>query len=127
MRKLAIFSAAFALAAAVYVYLFRDVRALWMAGACLALSALGRWCSWKRISVAGLGVAVGILWCFVWQEIQLSPAEGVYGTELPVTVKLTDVPIESRYGTTILGTVKINGRTYEAALFGDAELLELGL
>ena len=127
MRKLAIFSAAFALAAAVYVYLFRDVRALWLAGACLALSALGRWRSWRRVSVAGLGVAVGLLWCFVWQAIQLSPAEGVYGTELPVTVKLTDTPIESRYGTTILGTVKINGRTYEAALFGDAELLELGL
>lgn len=98
MRRLAIFSAAFALAAAVYVYLFRDVRALWLAGACLALSVLGRWRGWRRLSVAGLGVAMGIVWCFGYQTVWLGAAEQAYGTEQAVAVTLQDVPVQTRYG-----------------------------
>lgn len=127
MRKLAIFSAAFACAAAVYVYLFRDARALWLAGVCLALSALGRWRGFRRISVAGLGVAVGILWCFCWQTVVLGPVDVCCGTEQPVTMKLTEQPIESRYGATLLGTVRLNGRTCDAALFAEKDVLELSL
>ena len=127
MRKLAVFSAAFAVAAAVYVYLFRDVRALWLVGVCLALSALGRWQGFRRISVAGLGVAVGILWCFGWQSVVLAPAEAAYGTEQKISLTLTDEPVESRYGATVLGTVRIGRRSYEAALFTEGEVLSQNL
>ena len=127
MRKLVIFSGAFTVAAVIYVYLFRDVRALWLAGACLALSVAGRRFGFRRISVAGLGFAIGILWCFGWQAVMLAPAERLYGTEQPITMVLDDLPVESRYGATLLGRVKADGRAYDAALFAEADALEPGL
>ena len=125
MRRLAIFSAAFAFAAAVYVYLFRDVRALWLAGACLALSVLGRWRGWRRLSVAGLGVAMGIVWCFGYQTVRLGAAEQAYGTEQAVAVTLQDVPVQTRYGAMALGTVQLENRRYDAVLYADEGLLAL--
>ena len=126
MRKLAVFSAAFALAAAVYVYLFRDARALWLAGACLVLSALGRWRGLRRLSVGCLGVAVGILWCFAYQNA-VRAVDAYHGAELTVTIRLDDVPVETRYGSRVLGQVFLDGHDFDTALYGDEEMLELGL
>ena len=75
MRKLAIFAAAFSLATAIFVYLLQDVRALWLAGACLVFSAWGARRGFQRIMIAGLGAAVGILWCFGFQAIWLKPLD----------------------------------------------------
>lgn len=124
MRKLVIFSGAFALAAAVYVYLVRDARALWLAGAFLALSLLGRWRNWRRLAVAGLGFAVGILWCFAYQSVRYG-LEAYYGTEETVTLRLDDRPVQTQYGARVAGELVLDGRNYLAVLYDDGELLEL--
>ena len=73
MRRLAIFSGAFAAAAALFVYALSDVRALWLAGAMLVLSVLCRALGWRRGSVAALGLAVGLLYCAGYQQLLLKP------------------------------------------------------
>ena len=73
MRKLAIFSAAFSLAAVLYVYLLQDTRVIWLAGVCLALSVLSRRLQVRRLSVACLGLAVGIVWCAMYRTVHILP------------------------------------------------------
>ena len=98
MRKLAIFSGAFVLLTAVYVYLLRDVRALWLAGAFVLLSAVGRMLKLRRVSIAALGAAIGLLWCYGYQTVWLGPIETISGTEQTVQVEVLSLPRSTRTG-----------------------------
>lgn len=121
MRKLAIFSAAFALATAFYVYLFQDARALMLAGACLVFSVLGRYLHLRRLSIAALGAAVGILWCFAYSQINLRPLDALVGEDRTVTVQVTELPRQTKYGASVEGTVDGHG----VILYGGEDLLKL--
>ena len=94
MRKLVWFAAAFAAACAVYVYFLSDSRLLWAAGGLLALSLLPR----KRVRLAALGAAIGILWCFCYQQIFLTPALRLCQTEQTLTVTLQSPLGDAQYG-----------------------------
>lgn len=98
MRKLAIFSAAFTAAAALFVYVFRDVRALWIAGACLALSPLALHLGLRRFCAVFLGLAAGFLWCVGYQLVILEPVQRMYHTEQILTVTLSEDPVSTTYG-----------------------------
>lgn len=124
MRRLAIYSGAFAVAAALSVYVLSDVRALWLAGAALVLSIAARALGLRRGSVAALGLAIGLLYCVGYQQIFLRQARLADGTEQPVAVRLSECPVESGYGMSVRGTVRLSGRSYEALLYADASWAE---
>lgn len=117
MRKLAVFSAAFAVAAAVYVYLFREVRALWVAGAFLVLSPLCLKLGLRRFCAIFLGFSAGLIWCFGYQQIHLRPAERLCGMEQILTVTLQEDPVETSYGFRTAVMLAAEGKRYEAVLY----------
>ncbi len=119
MRKLAIFSAAFAAAAAVFVYWIRDVRALWVAGACLLLSPLCLSLGLRRVCAVLLGFSAGLIWCFGYQQIHLSPADRLCGTEQNLTVTLQEDPAETGLGFRAVVKLTVEGKRYDAMLYGD--------
>lgn len=119
MRKLAIFSAAFAAAAAVYVYWFRDVRALWIAGAFLLLSPLCLSLGLRRVCALLLGFSAGLIWCFGYQQIHLRPADRICGTEQFLTVTLQEDPVETSLGFRATVRLTVEGKQYDAVLYGD--------
>lgn len=121
MRKLAIFSAAFALAAAIFVYLLSDARVIWIAGACLALSVLGRLLGLKRVAIAGLGISVGFLWSLCYQQIWLKDAILLDERDEIVTVRVSQLPYETNYG----AAAHCRMDRYEAILYGDDSLLSV--
>lgn len=98
MRKLAVFSAAFAAATAAYVYGLGQAPAYWIAGACLALSALLRGLGLRRIGVVCLGVCAGLIWCMGYHQIWLGPVNRVCETQQVRTVRLLDQPESAEYG-----------------------------
>ncbi|MBP3633603.1 MAG: DNA internalization-related competence protein ComEC/Rec2 [Oscillospiraceae bacterium] len=121
MRKLAIFAAGFALAAACYVYLHLDARAFWIAGACVALSLLCRVFTVRRVSIACLGLAVGLLWCCLYQQLWLQDAFAMNETEQTVQVRVSQYPRQTTRGASVLCTLNGHG----AVLYGKEELLPL--
>lgn len=125
MRKLAIFSTAFAISTAVYVYLFQDVRALWIAGACLLLSVCGRMLHLRRESVAALGAAIGFLWCWGYQQIWLGPVKGMVGTEQMVKVQAASMPRETRTGMAVDVSLEWEGKTISCVLYADESLQDV--
>lgn len=118
MRKLVLFSAAFAAACAVYVYWLSDHHLLWLAGGLLALSLLPR----KGIRLAALGAAVGILWCFCYQQIVLSPALKLCQTEQRLTVTMKEPWRTTQYGTSAEVRLSVEGRSYSAIVYIDEPL-----
>lgn len=121
MRKLAIFSAAFTAAAAIYVYVLADARALMLAGACLLLSFLGRMFRCRRCAIAFLGAAAALLWCFGFQTLFLENAAVVPGEVQTVTVRVSELPRTTQYGASVYAD--LDG--YGAVLYGGEALLEL--
>lgn len=119
MRKLAIFAAAFALSAVGVVYFGWGVRALWIAGACLVLSVLCRRLGLRRLCIAGMGVAVGLMWCHGYQWLFLKDAAALDQTEQTVRIRITDMPYERGYGAAAHG--RLDG--YGAVIYADETLL----
>lgn len=123
MRKLAIFSGAFALAATISVYILHDTRILWGSGICLALSLLMRALGLRRCAIAALGLTVGVLYCFAYSKILFRGLAQADQTEQMVSVRLSEEPIAGTYGDKATGTVTLNGHRYEAMVYSDGELL----
>ena len=123
MRRLGWFAAAFALAAGLYVYLWQDRCVLWIVFGSLALAGLAVWLlkpAWaRRVTVACLGLSVGVLWCFLYGQLLLPPVEELDGTEQTVTVSVTDWPWETAYGVAMEVRLEWEGRTCGAMLYTD--------
>ncbi len=123
MRKLALFSAGFALAAALFVYLQWGRWVLWPAGICLVLSpcclrlGLGRCCA------VLLGLAAGLLWCFGYGEIRLGPADRACGNQQVICAVLLDSPEETAYGSRAVVEVSLEEKNYRAMLYGEENLM----
>jgi len=128
VRKLAIFSAAFAAACGIYVWLWQDARALWAAGICLflAISAMfARTVKFHRFAFALFGISVGIVWCFFYQHTVLGPANRADGTEQTVTMQIVEEPWRSDYGYLAEVKVELEGRSLRAAFRCDADVPQL--
>ena len=79
MRKLCLFAGGFALAAAAYGYGRRDALLLALAAAALLLSLAARHWRLRRASLVLLGAAVGVAWCFFYQQTMLGPGNRALG------------------------------------------------
>lgn len=128
MRKLAIFSGAFAAAAGLYVWLWQDSRALWLAVLCLLPAAaypfLHRM-KQRRAALALLGFAVGVLWCFFYQHTVLGPANRAAGTEQTVTMQVMETPWRSDYGYLTEVSVRLENRSFRASFHCGEDVPEL--
>lgn len=113
MRKLVYFAASFAAACAVYVYWLSDNRLLWAAAALLLACLI----PYKRVQLAALGAAVGILWCFCYQQIFLAPALRLCETEQTLTVTLQEPWRTSQYGASGDVLLSVEGHTYPAVVY----------
>lgn len=121
MRKLSIFSAAFALAAAVYVYGLADEHALWLVPGALVLSVLCRVLSLRRVCVFFLGAAIALIWCVGYEQVFLKNIVLLDNTQAEVSVQITQIPSRTDTGASVC--CKLQG--HEAVLSADETLLSV--
>lgn len=121
MRKLAIFAAGFTAACVLFVYVLGDARALLVAGACLMLSVLGKVFGLRQVSIACLGICAAMLWCCGYQLIFSRDASALVGTEQTVTVRVTDMPGDAKYGASVYGKLD----KYPVVFYADEDALKL--
>lgn len=124
MRKLALFAMGFALSTVILVYFWTDIRILWVAGFALVLSPVCMKLGLGRCCAVLLGLSAGVLWCFGYKEVWLSPVERVCNTELVLQMEIAELPQATDYGTKAEVEVTLEGRTYRALLYGEEGLLE---
>ena len=113
MRKLAIFSIGFAVAAAVYIRLLSPLMGLIAAGGLLAavfVTLLFHGDPAKRVRIAALGAVVGLIWTWGYEQLKLLPMEQWIGEEQTICAEVLRLPEETDYGCKVeakLGTGKI--------------------
>lgn len=120
MRKLAIFAAAFALAAALYVYDVVDTAAVGISIGALMLSVAGRIFRYRRAGIFFLGVAMSLLWCLCFEQIFLRDIVILDGTEQTVCVQVLEPPEETNRGAYALCAFE----DCEVLLYGGTDLLD---
>ncbi len=113
MRKLAWFAFSFALGTFACQY-FLPPRLMPLAAvSCAALGLLGYAVirrDYRRCAVlAGVGLAVGMLWSFGYETIFFSGARAMDGTEGTVDAVVLDFPVETDYGYRV--DVKVTGES----------------
>lgn len=106
MRRLAIFSFSFAAAAAAYVWLLPPVYALIAAGVLfvgmLVLLAF-RTDNVKRVRIAALGAAVGLLWSWGYETLKIAPLREYCGENKSIAAQVCAVPVKTDYGCRVVG------------------------
>lgn len=110
MRRLAIFAFSFAAAAAAYVWLLPPLYALIAAGVLLAgmlVLLFFRTDNVKRVRIAALGAAVGLLWSWGYESLRIAPLRGLCGENRSITAQVVSVPVQTDYGCFV--TVKLGG------------------
>lgn len=126
MRKLAIFSFAFGLSVALYIYLSFPGILLWCCVGLLVLSfaALRIFRKHKRACVACLvilGLCFGFLYCSVYERFRLQPAKKLAGSSRVITVEVLEPPVKSTYGYKLTGQLDKNLHRTRVLLYLDAE------
>ncbi len=105
MRRLAIFSFAFAAAALLYVlFLPRTVCTVLLCAAALTglILLFIRKDATQRVRLAAFGLAFGMLWCAVYEQRELTPMQELEQTVAEIRVRLTDAPEQTEYGYRVL-------------------------
>lgn len=120
MRRLLIFACAFATAALLFVYLLPEQVAYGLAivfalsGFCLALL---RRKTLRRLAIAALGLAVGLLWCAIYQMVFYQPAVDAAGESMQITAAVQDYPKQTAYGCSVTAKVELDGRNIQTLLY----------
>ena len=125
MRKLVWFAVGFTSAAVVAVYLLRWQWLLLFGAVFLFAGLLSFVAKGKRIRIIRvvlIGLAVSFLWMWLFDTVYLCDLRKLdqEQQELSVTASQFSVPVE--YGTTVEGTVRVNGKTCRIRLYTYEEL-----
>lgn len=124
MRRLCLFSAGFALAAAAYVaallpaawYVFAPLAAL-----TAVLFALRRPLA-RRFAICALGLTVGLAWCLGYEALFLRPFSAQNGLTREVSAQVRALPQKTDYGFAVDVRLTLDGRSCPAILYyEDAE------
>lgn len=113
MRRLGIFAAAFAVAAAGFILLGNAAAALITAAVTGALAGAFLLLRDRRLRAARiflLGLCVGLLWCAGYRAAFLGRAARHDGERLPVTVTALAAPSETPYGAAVPVELPLEGR-----------------
>lgn len=118
MRKLMWCSIGFALACGLWVCVLPEgwMLPLILFGIAAAMTGIPVK-SVRRVSLAGLGLALGLIWCAIYQQFYLSSAVAVDGTQVETTVTVTDYSYETTYGSAVDGTVELEGKTFHIRIY----------
>ena len=127
MRRLAIFSFSFALAAAAYVWLLPPLYALIAAGVLLAgmLVLLAFHAdNVKRVRIAALGAAVGLLWSWGYEYLKIAPMRDLCGEDQMISAQVCSVPVKTDSGCRV--NVELGGGRMMLYLNCEPEEVALG-
>lgn len=120
MRRLGIFAAAFAVAAAGFILLGNAAAALITAAVTGALAGVFLLLRDRRLRAARiflLGLCVGLLWCAGYRAVFLGRAAHHDGERLPVTVTALAAPSEMPYGAAVPVELPLEGRRLSCTLY----------
>ena len=120
MRRLGIFAAAFALAAAGFILLGNAAAALITAAVTGALAGAFLLLRDRRLRAARiflLGLCVGLLWCAGYRAVFLGRAARHDGERLPVTVTALAAPSKTPYGAAVPVELPLEGRRLSCTLY----------
>ena len=127
MRRLAIFAFSFAAAAAGYVWLLSPAVGLALSAVC-AIGFLACLCfssdALHRIRIAALGAAVGLLWSWGYERLQIAPLRQLCGEDRTVTALVCDSAVDTAYGCRV--TVRVGKGRMMLYLDCKAEEISLG-
>lgn len=130
MRKLMWFSVGFVAAAACCAYLISGSILLFFAAVCgilITVLLLTRNEICKVIAVVMIGLAVGFLYCWGFNNLFLSNAKAFDGQSQYIDMEATDYSFGTGYGSAVDGVIRLNGRKYKLRLyFQDEEFIEPG-
>lgn len=127
MRKLMLFSIAFAFAVGAYLWLLPSGAATVCAAVLAALFLLllfFRSDAAKRVRILALGAAVGLLWTWGYERLRLVPLRALCGENTTLCGEVCEPPQKTRYGARVL--VRVDGGRAYFYLDGDAMSLSLG-
>lgn len=124
MRKLTLFAAGFTGAAALYVYLISDARALWLALGSLVLLAACIFLGMRKCTAVLLGLLAGLIWSFGYDLLWMVPANQICNTEQNLTAQVLEKPSVTGYGSSTTVELVLDGRRYQAFLYGKEDLLK---
>lgn len=121
MRKLLIFSAAFAAAALLICY--GGVGGLWLALGCGVVSAVLFAMRRLRVcAVALFGLCAGLLWCNLYNAVLLQPLRELPQKTVTVEAVLERMPERTLYGYGAEVSVMLDGRRFGGILYHDREI-----
>lgn len=128
MRKLAVLTASFAVGIFLAQYLLPSDWMLPVAVGCFTAGGMGlvlRGRGYKRIFLAGMGLALAIGYNWLYAAWVQGPMEALAGTERGgVVMTVCDYAVSTNFGAK--ATVKLEGLPFGKAVFyGDSSLLEL--
>lgn len=101
MRKIAIFTAAFALAVLIGCFAMSPETAMWWGCGCALLGTLPLFMQGKtrtRGLLLALGAAAGFFWFALWTTVFVAPALKLADTTASVTATVMDYPVENTSG-----------------------------
>lgn len=121
MRKLLLLTFGFALGSGMCAYFLSEawILPLCAAGGILALIGIPLK-SLRRISVLGIGLVLGLLWCLLFRNLYLQPAISADGQTMDVTIRATDYSYETDYGSAFDGKVTLDGRNFSIRVYLDS-------
>lgn len=120
MRKLLWLALGFGAACLGFGAFQAGVWCLWAAAVCAGLATLlgfslrGRG---GRATVCLLGCFLGLLWCYGYDGILLSPVREVDGKTQNLEIELYDYPQETKYGASVKGYLRLDGKRYKALVY----------
>lgn len=127
MRKLAIFCAAFAAAAAVYIWLLSPMAAAILGGVLLLTGGLLFFLSGdgiRRCRIAAFGAALGLLWTWGYECWQIQPLRSYVGNRTALDCTVISQAEPTDYGCRV--EAKLEGGRILLYLDCEAEELSLG-
>lgn len=128
MRTLAAGCLSFGLGIFLAVYLFNEIWLLPAAGVLCVAGFIGLFIRHKKtlfVRIMCFSMAIGLLWSFGYDILYHRPAEKLDGTESVVTAKITDYPLEWKYGYKVEADVIIDDRAIGSIIYcyGEADKL----
>lgn len=116
MRRLALFAYAFSAAALVSVLIGTPVWSF-IAGAGLlflfVLAVVLRKQLPEWLHTILMGLAVGLVWCFLWNAWMLAPTEGLNGHRAEAEATVLEYPVETTYGESVMLRIgRVKARLY---------------
>lgn len=118
MRKLMWFSIGFAAACAAGAYLFNEFWIITLSIMCIITALAIGFVFHKPIPmVLAVGLAVGLLYFCVYNEIYLQTARNSHGESVNTTVTITDYSNVTQYGVAADGVVRLGNSEYKVKLY----------